>query len=77
MNDISQLPQQQEEPSMIQPAPVPTMVSVSGMVDPAGARQVVLQFSTPSGLSVFFLDAAAAKKISNDIASVATGIVLA
>lgn len=54
-------------PPPVMPQPVPTMVTVSQVRAPNGQLMVVMQIATPTGVGVYFLDQAAARKIGADI----------
>jgi hypothetical protein len=64
----------------VQPSPVNLTVNVR-VVDTSAGRRVVLEVFTPTGLSVFFLDAAAAQSIGETLQreamSAASGLTIA
>ena len=66
------------QPQMVPPQPVPTVVSLTQARAGNGELLVAVQFSTPVGMHVFFLDQAAARKIGADMQRAGSeGIVIA
>lgn len=71
-------PQQQQQQQVVTPQPVPTIVSCAQVRAGDGTLLVGVQVSTVTGMFVFFLDGAAARKIGRDIQQLGSkGIVVA
>ncbi len=60
---------------MIQPAPLPTEMTVS-QISIDGKKVSVLQITTPQGMSVFFLDETSSKAVGTKLLEFGTGILL-
>jgi hypothetical protein len=65
--DVPGTASQPEQPQMVPPQPLPTLTTIGHARAADGSILVVLQMSTPQGMSVFFLDQRAARKIGVDL----------
>jgi hypothetical protein len=59
---LVEAPAPQPQPG-VQPGPLPTMISTMQAPGPDGRMLVVVQFQTPQGANVFFLDPDTARKV--------------
>lgn len=63
----------EDEAPEIGPMPTPQQINVGQVVDQAGRKFVVLQFTGPNGMWVSFLSPEHAKAIGNQILSACSG----